>query len=129
MADTTFDAQDPVAARSLAEAAASLAGERNATLAADSQELIGKASLRLEDYERAEDAFRLAQHLQLALGNQRGVASALTNLGTVWLLQQRDAEAADAFAEAAGFWRELNDAQALEYCERESARLTIKCSN
>jgi hypothetical protein len=65
---------------------------------------------------RAEDAYREGIAALRDLGIGQPLAAATQNLGTTLLLQQRDDEAASAFAEAAEAFRLLDYAENLAYC-------------
>ena len=117
VAELQLAADSHEAALARAQEALPLADGRNAALTSDLWALIGKASLQLGNLGRAEEAYRKVCELSTADGRRKPLAGATMNLGTLWLLQQRDADAAKAFADAAALWRELGNPDELEYCE------------
>jgi tetratricopeptide (TPR) repeat protein len=112
----------------LASAALPLVRERNLGLASDLYGLIGHANLKLGWVGRAEEAYRqgcaLAQQSAIS-GAAQSEASHATNLGTVLMLQQRNVEAAQAFAHAATLWQRLGDHEHEEYCRAGEAAVRL----
>lgn len=117
MADAKLAAGAAEDAVALARDALPLAEGRNDAMTSDLWDMIGKASLARDDHARAEEAYRRVRELALASGRRSALAAATTNLGTIGLLAQRDADAASAFAEASAVWRELGHGDNAAYCE------------
>jgi tetratricopeptide (TPR) repeat protein len=119
------DAQDFEEAIALATSALPLVSGRNQAFTADLWEQIGRANLKLGYVVRAEQAYREAIAVAEQLGDTNLLASCLQNLGTALLLQQRDSNAAAAFAHAANIWQSVGDQQNLEYCRLAEAAVRL----
>jgi tetratricopeptide (TPR) repeat protein len=109
----------------LAETAMARANGRNAVLTSDLWNAIGTASLKLGRIGRAEEAFRQVYTLTEANGATKPHAAAATNLGTILLFQQHDAEAVTFFVEAAEYWTRVDDRENLEYCKLGEAAVRL----
>jgi tetratricopeptide (TPR) repeat protein len=109
----------------LAETAMARANGRNAVLTSDLWNAIGTASLKLGRIGRAEEAFRQVYTLTEANGATKPHAAAATNLGTILLFQQNDAEALTFFVEAAEYWTQVGARDNLEYCKLGEAAVRL----
>lgn len=108
--------EDFAAAIELAQTELPLVRGKSAAFAANPCDAIGRANLRLGLVRRAEDAYREGIAALRDLGIGQPLAAATQNLGTTLALQQRDDEAASAFAVAAEAFRLLDDAENLAHC-------------
>jgi tetratricopeptide (TPR) repeat protein len=108
-------------ALAIATPALALVSERNPAFKANLLDQIGQANLRLYNLPAAEQAYREICVIAESTGIVRSLAGALTNLGTIMLLQQRDAEAATCFARGAALWQQLGRKEDYEYCEQAEA--------
>jgi tetratricopeptide (TPR) repeat protein len=101
----------------MAQTALPLVIGRNAAFTEDLWELIGRANLKLGFVIRAEEAYREALGLARELKATKAEAGISQNLGLALLLQQRDGEAATAFAQAAELHQTLGDSDNCDYCK------------
>ncbi|MEO8434319.1 MAG: tetratricopeptide repeat protein [Pyrinomonadaceae bacterium] len=128
LASVMMDTRRFAEALETAQTALPMVSDRNPTFTADLWAQVGQASLMLGNVTASEKAYREAIDGFAKLGATRAHASAMMNLGTLLLLQQRDGEAAAAFAESAEFWQGLTeqiDQQNLEYCKLGEAAVRL----
>ncbi|MDQ6831550.1 MAG: tetratricopeptide repeat protein [Gemmatimonadota bacterium] len=119
------DAGQFAEAIALAQAALPLVSENNEGFTLDLWNEIARANMKLGFVRRAEDAYRKIIALADKLGVDRSTAGANQNLGTLFLLEQRDEEAATAFAQAAEIWKRLGQHAELEYCTLGESAVTL----
>jgi len=79
------------------------------SLAADSLKEQGVRMFRLGEYEEAAENFQKARELYQKLGDQKGQAEMLNNLGAVLTQEERWSEAAEAFEKAGQIFQALED--------------------
>lgn len=116
---------DHARALAIASEALPLVSDRNRAFKANLLNQIGHSSLRLGRLKDAERAYVEIVTIATSTGNVSSRAAAAMNIGTITLLQQSDAEAAQWFAHAARLWQQLGREDELEYCQLGVAAVTL----
>ncbi len=109
----------------IAGSALPLVSERNRAFKTNLLNQIGHASLKLGRLADADQAYREILGIAEEIGNASSLAASLMNLGTIALLQQRDAEAAAFFSRAAARLDELDRGDERDYCRLGLAAVTL----
>lgn len=100
-----------------ASQALSLVADRNPSLEAHVLALIGRATLNLNQWAMAEQAFTRSRSIAMGLGDRGTAAFAAKHLAFTFLQQRNNASALTSFAEAAALYEVLGDPANQRYCE------------
>ena len=120
LASVAFEKRNYPSALALWSQMVSVAGRSaDGGLAFQAQEGVGLAQQKLEDFEGAEASYRKALALAHELGDRRGQADQLANLG--WLAQAQSQSARPLFMQALEIYRETLDELGIRNMEDELA--------
>ncbi len=114
------------AAQALAEAyaAAETAGDRQR--AAEILNDMGVTRRELAEWVQAEAALDKAYLIFVELGNVKGKAQVMGNLGSVYEGQERHEEAVDAYKQSATMFEQVGDSDSAMYAWQALSRLRLK---